>query len=127
MQFKENNKAIYLQIADTICDRVLDGTFPPESRIPSVREYAAEVEVNANTVMRAYDHLASLGIIYNKRGIGYFICPDAVGEVHNLRRRELLEGDMPTFFHRLRLLGITPQELAALYSEYCSTNNTPEK
>ena len=70
MQFKKNNKAIYLQIADSICDRVLDGTFPPESRIPSVREYAAQVEVNANTVMRAYDHLASLGIIYNKRGIG---------------------------------------------------------
>lgn len=127
MQFKENNKAIYLQIADTICDRVLDGTFPPENRIPSVREYATQVEVNANTVMRAYDHLASLGIIYNKRGIGYFICLDAVKKVHSMRREELLGGDMPQLFHRLQLLGITPGELAAFYSDYCSTNTTLEK
>ena len=64
MLFQENNKAIYLQIADNVCDNVLSGTLPPGSRIPSVREYAADIEVNANTVMRAYDYLASRDIIY---------------------------------------------------------------
>ena len=120
MLFKENNKAIYLQIADAICDEILTDKYPPESRIPSVREYAASVEVNANTVMRSYDHLASAGIIYNKRGIGYFIAPDAPEKVRTMRRQELLGGDLDTLFHRLHLLGITPAELANLYAGFRS-------
>ena len=72
MNFKES-KAIYLQIADRICDEILLGQLGEEERIPSVREYAAIVEVNANTVMRSFDYLQSQNIIYNKRGIGYFI------------------------------------------------------
>ena len=71
MNFKES-KAIYLQIADRICDEVLLGQYQEEERIPSVREYAAVVEVNANTVMRSYDYLQTQGVIYNKRGIGLF-------------------------------------------------------
>ena len=67
MNFKES-KAIYLQIADRICDEILLGQFGEEERIPSVREYAAIVEVNANTVMRSFDYLQSQNIIYNKRG-----------------------------------------------------------
>ena len=55
MNFKES-KAIYLQIADRICDEILLGQFGEEERIPSVREYAAIVEVNANTVMRSFDY-----------------------------------------------------------------------
>ena len=54
MNFKES-KAIYLQIADRICDEILLGQFAEEERIPSVREYATIVEVNANTVMRSFD------------------------------------------------------------------------
>ena len=71
MNFKES-KAIYLQIADRICDEILLGQFAEEERIPSVREYATIVEVNANTVMRSFDYLQSQNIIYNKRGIGFF-------------------------------------------------------
>ena len=50
MNFKESN-AIYLQIADRICDEILLGHYPEEERIPSVGEYAAIVEVNANTCL----------------------------------------------------------------------------
>jgi DNA-binding transcriptional regulator YhcF (GntR family) len=76
MNFKES-KAIYLQIADRICDEILLGQFAEEERIPSVREYATVVEVNANTVMRSFDYLQSQNIIYNKRGIGYFVATGA--------------------------------------------------
>ncbi len=78
MNFKES-KAIYLQIADRICDEILLGQLGEEERIPSVREYAAIVEVNANTVMRSFDYLQSQNIIYNKRGIGYFVATGARG------------------------------------------------
>ena len=67
MQF-DPNKAIYLQIADRIMDRIMDGTFAADQRVPSVRELAAEVEVNPNTVVRSYEWLEQRGIIFNKRG-----------------------------------------------------------
>ena len=72
MNFKES-RAIYLQIADRICDDILLGQYEEEGRIPSVREYASIVEVNANTVMRSYEYLQSQEVIYNKRGIGFFV------------------------------------------------------
>ena len=55
IDFNDSNRAIYLQIADDIADRVLQGVLPPDERIPSVRDYAATVMVNVNTVMRAYE------------------------------------------------------------------------
>ena len=118
MQFKENNKAIYLQIADTICDRVLDGTFPPESRIPSVREYAAEVEVNANTVMRAFDYLQQRGVLANKRGIGYFVAEDGPARVGDLYNDEFIENDLRHTFDRLAAIGLSEADLSRLYVEY---------
>ena len=53
----EDHKPIYLQIVDRICDEILAGKYGVGERVPSVREYAEIVEVNANTVMRSYDYL----------------------------------------------------------------------
>ena len=77
MDFKEKDRAIYLQIADRICDEVLSGALRPGERIPSVRSYAAAIEVNANTAMRAYDYLSGIEVIFNRRGIGYFVSENA--------------------------------------------------
>lgn len=58
-----SNKAIYIQIADLICEKILSNTFKEEERIPSVRELAVDLEVNPNTVMRTYEYLQDLEII----------------------------------------------------------------
>lgn len=71
------NQSIFIQIAERICDRVLSGNYKADSRIPSVRELAVEMEVNPNTVMRSFERLQANDIIYNKRGIGYFVASDA--------------------------------------------------
>ena len=78
MNFKES-RAIYLQIADRICDDILLGQYEEEGRIPSVREYASIVEVNANTVMRSYEYLQSQEVIYNK-GTDSFVAKGTVPE-----------------------------------------------
>ncbi|MCM1504295.1 MAG: GntR family transcriptional regulator [Muribaculum sp.] len=123
MNFKENNKAIYLQIADKICDDILLGTYTPGGRLPSVREYAAMVQVNANTVMRSYEHLSSLGVIFNKRGIGFFVSEDAIENVTRMRRTYFLESEITEIFHQLRLLGVSADELKDMYKKYCENNN----
>lgn len=117
MNFKEN-KAIYLQIADRICDEVLLGQYQEEERIPSVREYAAVVEVNANTVMRSYDYLQTQGIIYNKRGIGYFVSAGARGQILSLRKDYFLKEEVDYFFKQIYTLGISDKELADMYQEF---------
>ena len=109
MNFKES-KAIYLQIADRICDEVLLGQYQEEERIPSVREYAAVVEVNANTVMRSYDYLQTQGVIYNKRGIGYFVSVGARKLILSLRK--------DYFFKQIFTLGISAEELSGMYQEF---------
>jgi DNA-binding transcriptional regulator YhcF (GntR family) len=117
MNFKDN-KAIYLQIADRIGDQIIAGSLTPDGKVPSVRELAAEIEVNANTVARTYDHLQQNGIIYTKRGLGYFVSPDAKEKIVNLRRQQLMQGEMDYFMGQLKAVGITPDELRQLYSDY---------
>ena len=100
------DKPIYLQIADRLCDRILSGELKGDDRIPSVREYGAEIGVNPNTVIRSYDKLLSEEIFYNKRGIGYFVAPDARNQILDVQRREFLEKDVPAICKRLELLGL---------------------
>lgn len=71
-----NDKAIYLQIAERLSNEILMGVYADDSRIPSVREYGGLLEVNTNTVVKAYDDLSRANIIYNKRGLGYFVTPE---------------------------------------------------
>lgn len=120
MDFKKNTRPIYLQIAETICDSIMYGTLRPGERIPSVREYAASVAVNPNTVMRTYEHLSLKGVIANRRGIGFFVADDAKNLILRSRQESFLGEELNDFFRRLSLLGITPEELAARYSEFLS-------
>jgi len=110
MEFN-SNKSIYLQICDAICEQVLTGALRPDERIPSVREYGADIGVNPNTVMRSYEKLTNDGIIYNKRGIGYFICPEAREIILEVQRKDFLENELPLVLKRMKLLGLDPKDV----------------
>ena len=102
-----NDKAIYMQMADRLCDEILAGTYQSDDRIPSVREDAVMLEVNTNTAVKAYDELAQNGVIYNKRGLGYFVAPGAKTEILRERRQKFMNGTLPELFRQMRLLGIS--------------------
>lgn len=110
MNFK-NNKAIYLQIADYICENILIEKWKSDERIASVREFAVDIEVNPNTVMRTYSFLQEKGIIYNKRGIGYFISDDAYKLTLQSKKEEFYNNDFPDFMKKIKLLKIDPKDL----------------
>lgn len=105
MDFNEN-KPIYLQIADQILDEIEMGWLKNDQRIPSVREYASKCGVNANTVMRTYTWLQQEDIIYNQRGIGYFVASDANEKVKDMRKREFIDKELPRFIEKIRRYGI---------------------
>lgn len=117
MDFKEN-KAIYLQIAERICDEILLDKYKEEERIPSVREYGAMVEVNFNTVMRTFDYLQSQDIIYNKRGIGYFVSPNAKSRILNVRKTSFMKEELYDFFKQIYTLKIPMNEIMEMYKDY---------
>lgn len=122
MKFKES-KPIYLQIADRICDEILQGKYKEEERIPSVREYASTVEVNANTVVRSFDYLQSQDIIYNKRGLGYFVAQSGRNRILELRKEVFLRDELPEFFRQLKTLGIPLKEVEKMYQDYLKEND----
>lgn len=117
MEF-EDNKPIYLQLADRLMDDVERDPSLCGGRVPSVREFAANVGVNANTVMRTYTWLQQEGIIYNQRGIGYFYTEDVSDKVRRMRRQVFFDKEMAYFMERLSIMGVTPEELSRYYSEY---------
>ena len=122
MKFKES-KPIYLQIADRICDEILQGKYKEEERIPSVREYAATVEVNANTVVRSFDYLQGQDIIYNKRGLGYFVSPSGRERILKLRKEVFLRDELPEFFRQIKTLDIPLKDVEMMYKEYLKEND----
>ncbi len=114
MEFN-NNKAIYLQIADMLCEKILLNTLKQEERIPSVRELAVQLEVNPNTVMRTYDFLQGMDIITNKRGVGYFVATDGFAKAADYRKTEFLQKELPQVFKTAALLNISFDELKQQY------------
>ena len=120
MDFKDN-EAIYLQIAGYVSELILRGKWPPDFKIPSVRELAADLQVNPNTVMRTYELLQSQEVLYNKRGIGFFVAPAAAAQVLAQRRERFLTQELPDVFATMRLLGIGLPEVQRRYEEFNQT------
>ena len=116
MQFKEN-KAIYLQIADLICEDIVTGKLGENDKIPSVREYAPTLEVNANTCARAVDWLQGMGIIYTKRGLGYFVSDGAKAAVLSMKREAFFTKSLPEMAAAMKMLGIGIDEVATALAE----------
>lgn len=110
MEFKKQ-KPIYRQIADTLCERILSGEWEADERIPSVRDIAMTLCVNPNTVMRTYDYLQNCEIIYNKRGVGYFVSVDAQDKILSLHRKEFIEEELPDFVQKMKLVGLSFSDL----------------
>ncbi len=118
MQFDNTAQAIYLQIADYVCEKILLKEWPPDAKIPSVRELAMQLEVNPNTVARSYEFLKQQSIISDKRGIGYFITGDSQKNAMAYRKQEFIEKEMPLFFRNMYLLGIEPEDLKSKYEKF---------
>ena len=118
MLSSRNGKAIYLVLADKIIDGILSDRLKADDRLLSIRDYAAEVQVNQNTVKRTYDYLSDQGLIYNRRGVGFYVATDARKIGESLRSRQLLGSELDKLFRQLNLLGITVDELAEKYRNF---------
>lgn len=110
-----NDKPIFQQMADRLCDEILALTYQDDERIPSVREYAVMLEVNTNTAVKAYEQLSRENIIYNKRGLGYYVTPGAREQILKQRRKVFLEQQLPELFRQMNLLGLGIEDVVGTW------------
>lgn len=114
-------RSIFLQIEERIQDSILLGIYPTNSRIPSVRDMAELMEVNPNTVAKAYDRLLSKGVVYTQRGVGYYVAPEAYGVIYAEKREVFFRNSLPHIFRQMRLLHIDINQLQDPWKEYLSS------
>jgi GntR family transcriptional regulator len=123
MEFN-NQKAIYLQIADMICGQILAGRWAEDERIPSVREYASQLEVNPNTVVKAFEVLQQKEIIAIKRGMGYFVSNDSVERTRKFLKEEFVQLELPGIFKRMQMIEFSSAEFIKAFNEYVTPTKT---
>lgn len=108
---------IWRQIEEMVCRKISGGEWPAGQRIPSVRELAAELAVNPNTVMRSYEHSVQRGILENRRGVGFFVAETAPVTILEEQRKALIQEELPALFERMRRLGVNMNEVIDLYKD----------
>ena len=113
-----SDKALFVKIAERLCDDILADRYREGDRVPSVRELAAEYEVNANTALRAFEVLQRDDILQQQRGVGMQVARGAKRKILNARKKEFLEHEMPDFLRRLQLVGLTIDDVSQAWQQY---------
>lgn len=126
MEIRDNGQAIYLQIAEYVCNKILLRQWLPEEKIPSVRELAVQISVNPNTVARGYEFLKNNGIIIDKRGIGYFVEKRGLEQAKKFRQEDFFQNELPVFFNTLYTLGIELNDLHQKFEDFKQQINQEE-
>lgn len=121
MEFRDK-QAIYVQISEYVCEQILLNKWLVGEKILSIRDLAIVMQVNPNTVQRAYDFLQQQQIISNKRGVGYFVEVDAMDRILAFRRELFVQNDLPVFFRNLYLLNMDFKEVKQLYDQFIKDN-----
>ena len=103
------DKPIYQQLIERISGEIIRGTLEPGEKLPSVRDYAVEAGVNANTMQRVYKELEQMGITETKRGQGSFVTVDE--EKISLLRDEMKDQLVTAFIQNTKAFGFTTAEI----------------
>ena len=106
---------IYTQLIGQMEQDIASGTLPPGERLPSVRDLAADLGVNPNTVQRALQELERAGLIYTQRTSGRFVTEDTAAIARC--RESLAEGLIRDFLAAMTLLGYKRQDMVSLLQE----------
>ncbi len=108
----KNDRPIYLQLIEQLKQMIVVGTYPPGSRLLSVRELASVAAVNPNTMQKALSELEREGLVYTNRTSGRFITED-ITMIQNLKL-ELAKEQITAFFTEMKKLGFTEEEVKEL-------------
>ena len=110
----EDERPIFLQIAEQIEDGILSGAFPEETQIPSTTEISITYKINPATALKGINLLVDGGIVYKKRGLGMFVNTAAVKTIREKRKEEFFENYITKLTDEAQKLGLTQEEIVIL-------------
>jgi GntR family transcriptional regulator len=102
---------IYRQLRDRVVAMILDGVLKQGDALPSVRQVAADFQINPITVSKAYQELVDENLVEKRRGLGMYVTDGARGALMKSERDRFLSEEWPPLYARLTRLGLTLQEL----------------
>lgn len=108
---------IYIQIMNQIRQLVVNGNLKPGDQLPTVRQLAIDLQVNWNTVARAYRLLDKAGLISTQRGRGTFIWETPSVEITRLLHQQTLEGLTRRYLAEAARLGVSPQDVLLFFQK----------
>ena len=108
-----DNSPIYRQLKQRVIRMMLDGLLKPGDALPSVRQIAAEYQLNPITVSRAYQELADETLVEKRRGLGMYVTDGAREKLLTSEREQFLKNEWPAVLERMRSLGLSVKELLA--------------
>lgn len=106
-----DDQPIYRQLRDRVVAMILDGTLAEGDSLPSVRNVAAEHQLNPLTVLKGYQELVDEGLVEKRRGLGMFVREGATGKLMTDERAKFLKDEWPKVADTIQRLGLTVDEL----------------
>ena len=116
----EEGKALFLQIAESVEDAIIDGSLAEEAQAPSTNELAAFYRINPATAAKGVAMLTDKGVLYKRRGIGMFVAPGARERLVGERRAAFADRFVDPLLAEARKLGLGPDDLALLIRDRAS-------
>ena len=110
----QDERPIFLQIAEQLEEGILSGAYPEESQVPSITEYSVTYKINPATALKGINLLVDGGLLYKKRGLGMFVAPGAKDKLKLQRREQFYEIYIEKLVREAKNLGLTAAELAAM-------------
>ena len=107
---------IYTQLVARLQEQIVSGAYPPGSKLPSVRDLAADAGVNPNTVQRAFSELEREGLIYTQRATGKYVTENA-DEIKSARRA-LAKTQVAEFLSNMQSLGYSVGDVIVLLQSF---------
>ena len=110
----DQEKPIFIQIADGIEDGILTKAFPEESQIPSITEFSVKYKINPATALKGINLLVDEGIIFKRRGVGMFVTKGAVAKLKKKRQNQFYDNYISRLVDEAKRLNITSDEIIAM-------------
>ena len=110
----DQEKPIFIQIAEGIEDGILTGTFPEESQIPSITEFSVTYKINPATALKGINLLVDEAVVFKKRGVGMFVAKGAIDRLKKKRQDQFYDNYIGRLVDEAKRLNITSDEIIAM-------------
>ncbi len=107
----DENRPIFVQIAERIENDIIAGELPEESQIPSTNQFASFYQINPATAAKGVNLLVDQGILYKKRGLGMYVAPGVRAKLLEKRRAQFFEQYVVPMLQEAEKLGITTEQV----------------